>query len=273
MKIKTTALEIVQGDILKLSADALIVEGKLKAKPAKAQGVITAEIAGKNGAVTQESLRRAVSGALEQAMKAKAGSVVVGGLGANAKDFPVAGAAKILAQEILKAARFGKNAPKKIVVCLDNAALFKTYDTTIRGYVTHIQDDLGQGPYVTVDIIIELPEGIILIERSNPPYGWALPGGFLDYGESLEDCARREAKEETNMELVDLRQFHTYSDPKRDPRFHTVSTVFIAKGKGKPQFGDDAKGLKVIPYAELLKRDYAFDHKQVISDYLSLRKK
>ncbi len=127
-------------------------------------------------------------------------------------------------------------------------------------------------PFVTVDMIIELPQGMVVIERRNPPYGWALPGGFVDMGESLEDAARREAKEETNLDLEDLRQMHTYSDPKRDPRFHTVSTVFIAKGVGVPQSGDDAKNLKVVPYEDLLKIDYAFDHKQVVADYLKLRK-
>lgn len=128
-------------------------------------------------------------------------------------------------------------------------------------------------PFVTVDMIIELPDGVVIIERLNPPFGWALPGGFVDMGESLEDAARREAKEETNLDLEDLRQMHTYSDPKRDPRFHTVSTVFICRGVGVPQSGDDAKNLKIVPYADLLKIDYAFDHKQVVADYLKRRNK
>jgi 8-oxo-dGTP diphosphatase len=127
-------------------------------------------------------------------------------------------------------------------------------------------------PYVTVDIIIELPEGVVIIERLNPPSGWALPGGFVDIGESVEDAARRETKEESNLELENLRQMHTYSDPKRDPRFHTVSTVFIATGVGRPQSGDDAKNLKIVPYDDLLTLEYAFDHKQVIKDYLDIRR-
>ena len=90
----------------------------------------------------------------------------------------------------------------------------------------------------------------------------------MDYGESLEECARREAKEETDLDLEDLKQFHTYSAMGRDPRFQTVSTVFTAKGVGKPQFGDDAKGLKVIPKDQLLDLEYAFDHGDVIRDYL-----
>ena len=142
------------------------------------------------------------------------------------------------------------------------------FDKTVRRYLHHIQEDLGPDPYVTVDIIIECEEGIILIERSNPPYGWALPGGFLDYGESLEQAAIREAKEETNLDLINLRQFHTYSEPGRDPRYQTISTVFIAEGQGIPRSGDDAKGLKIVRYEDLPELDYAFDHKEIIKEYL-----
>ena len=78
-------------------------------------------------------------------------------------------------------------------------------------------------------------------------------------------------EKETNVDLVDLKQFSTYSEPTRDPRFHTVAVVFIAKGQGRPQFGDDAKGLKVVRYEDLLKLDYAFDHKKIIEDYLRSR--
>ena len=86
-----------------------------------------------------------------------------------------------------------------------------------------------------------------------------------------ERGVKREAKEETDLELLELKQFHTYSEPNRDPRFHTVSTVFIGKGIGKPQFGDDAKGLKIVKYADLRKLKYAFDHGKIIKDYLGLK--
>lgn len=186
-------------------------------------------------------------------------------------NFPLVGAAKILAQEILKLARQQK-APPKIIVRVSGQRTFEVFQKTIRGYLEHLQNDLGFGPYVTVDVIIELKPGIILIERSNPPYGWALPGGFVDYGESLEEAAVREVKEETNMDLAQLRQLHTYSDPHRDPRFPTISTVFVAQGIGRPKSGDDAKGLKVVGYQDLLKWDYAFDHQRVVKDYLRSRK-
>ncbi|MDD5060320.1 MAG: NUDIX hydrolase [Candidatus Omnitrophica bacterium] len=136
------------------------------------------------------------------------------------------------------------------------------------GYLDYVTTKLSGGPYVTVDVIIELTEGIVIIERSNPPFGWALPGGFVDYGESLEDAVTREAKEETGLELLQLKQFHTYSDPKRDPRFHTIGTVFTAKAKGTPKAGDDAQGIKIIKLSQIEKLEFAFDHKKILTDYL-----
>jgi ADP-ribose pyrophosphatase YjhB (NUDIX family) len=126
-----------------------------------------------------------------------------------------------------------------------------------------------KNPFPTVDIIIELegiPDSIVLIRRKNPPYGWALPGGFVDYGESLEHAAAREAKEETGLEVKLLRQFHAYSDPDRDPRFHTISTVFIAGAKGRPEGMDDA--LKAAVFMKNnLPSPIVFDHMQILNDY------
>ncbi len=92
-----------------------------------------------------------------------------------------------------------------------------------------------RNPLLTVDIIIEIDGKIVLIERKNPPHGWALPGGFVDYGESIESAAVREAAEETSLVVNLIEQFYTYSDPHRDPRHHTVSTVFIATAQGEPR--------------------------------------
>lgn len=122
-------------------------------------------------------------------------------------------------------------------------------------------------PLLTVDIIIEVDErGIVLIERKNPPHGWALPGGFVDYGESLESASVREAKEETSLDVHLIEQFHTYSDPNRDPRHHTVSTVFIARASGVPRGADDAKKAQIFT-EKGLPSPIVFDHARILIDY------
>lgn len=122
-----------------------------------------------------------------------------------------------------------------------------------------------KNPVPTVDIIIEIAGGIVLIERKNPPHGWALPGGFVDYGESFERAAVREALEETGLEVTLVRQFHTYSDPDRDPRQHTVSTVFIARASGRPHGSDDALQSRIFTRDTL--PDLVFDHRKILDDY------
>lgn len=126
-----------------------------------------------------------------------------------------------------------------------------------------------QNPVPTVDIIIELEEGgIVLIKRKNPPIGWAIPGGFVDYGESLEAAAIREAKEETSLDVILLGQMHTYSEPDRDPRQHTISTVFVARGKGIPVAADDAAEIGIFT-KDNLPDALMFDHEQIVTDYFN----
>jgi ADP-ribose pyrophosphatase YjhB (NUDIX family) len=127
-----------------------------------------------------------------------------------------------------------------------------------------------RNPVPTVDIIIRYGDGIVLIKRRNPPEGWALPGGFVDYGEPLEGAAVREAKEETGLTVRLLRQLHTYSDPGRDPRQHTITTVFIAEASGEAKAGDDAGELGVFNAGDL-PENIVFDHKQVLNDYFTGR--
>ncbi|WP_456397259.1 NUDIX domain-containing protein [Desulfurobacterium sp.] len=129
-------------------------------------------------------------------------------------------------------------------------------------------------PYLTVDGIINIQnekgefEGIVLIERKYPPVGLALPGGFVDYGETVEEAVIREMKEETGLDVVILKQFHVYSDPDRDPRQHTVSVVFECVARGKPKGADDAKRAIVIPYDEIPFEKIVFDHGKILRDYL-----
>jgi len=129
------------------------------------------------------------------------------------------------------------------------------------------QIEVYQNPIPTVDIIIEVEsKGVVLIKRKNPPYGWAIPGGFVDYGESLEEAAVREAKEETNLDVKLIRQFHTYSDPIRDPRHHSISTVYVAKAKGLPKAKDDAIDIGIFSESNLPEK-IAFDHRSILKDY------
>jgi 8-oxo-dGTP diphosphatase len=131
-----------------------------------------------------------------------------------------------------------------------------------------------RNPIPTVDIIIELVDQprrpIILIERKNPPHGWAIPGGFVDYGESVETAARREAQEEVRLTVELIEQFHVYSDPKRDPRQHTLSIVFIAQANGKPKAADDAKEVGVFHLWEIPEK-LCFDHDRILKDYRRYR--
>ena len=131
-----------------------------------------------------------------------------------------------------------------------------------------------QNPVPTVDLIIELihrpNRPILLIERLNQPYGWALPGGFVDYGESAETAAQREAKEETGLEVRLIEQFQVYSDPKRDSRLHTISIVFIATATGNPQAGDDAKNVGIFEPWQV-PTNLCFDHERILQDYWNYR--
>ncbi len=123
-------------------------------------------------------------------------------------------------------------------------------------------------PKLAVDCIVLIGNRVLLIKRKNPPLGWALPGGFVNYGETVESAVRREIKEETGLTLKNLRQFRVYSAPKRDPRGHCVSVVFVAEGKGKPKAGDDAGDFQLINLDAAVRLKLAFDHKRIIRDYL-----
>ena len=123
-----------------------------------------------------------------------------------------------------------------------------------------------RNPAPTVDAVILLPgDRVVLVRRRNPPLGWAIPGGFVDEGERLDVAAAREAAEETGLVVDGLMQFHTYSDPARDPRRHTVSTVFLARAAGEPRGGDDAAEARAFPW-DALPSPIVFDHREILAD-------
>ena len=127
-----------------------------------------------------------------------------------------------------------------------------------------------RNPYLTVDVVVEVGDGVVLIERGNEPLGWALPGGFVDYGEDPADAARREVLEETGLEVELLELLGTYGDPGRDPRQHNVSIVFVGRAEGQPIGGDDAARAGVFTRGEL-PSPLCFDHDRILADYAWLR--
>ena len=132
------------------------------------------------------------------------------------------------------------------------------------GFVT----ERHKNPLPTVDVIVNVGGKIVLVKRKNAPLCWALPGGFVDYGESAEDAAVREIREETGLEIEGLRQFRCYSDPDRDPRFHTLTVVFIASAAASPVADDDAAEAACFS-PDCMPFPLAFDHDRIINDYLA----
>lgn len=136
-------------------------------------------------------------------------------------------------------------------------------------------DGTYKNPKPTVDVLIELdgrPGELVFIERANEPKGFAIPGGFVDEGEWVADAAVREAKEETGLDIELLELFHVYSDPSRDKRTHTISTVFIARASGTPVGGDDAAGA-VVSAPDKLGKPLVFDHARIVADYVAYKQR
>jgi ADP-ribose pyrophosphatase YjhB (NUDIX family)/O-acetyl-ADP-ribose deacetylase (regulator of RNase III) len=267
MFIKTTQIKVVRGDIAGLKVDAIV--NPANSSPF-AKHIIRAKTMGQDGKTDEFKIRSSCRNSLILAEKLKTSSIAFPALGSEDANFPPVASAKIMAQELLRHLSENKSHLREIIFCLKDKKTYSVFEKNALGYLDYIVNKL-KSPFLTVDAIIQIKGGIVLIKRNNPPFGWALPGGFVDYGESLEQAVVREAKEETGLNITDLKQFHTYSDPDRDPRFHTVGTVFTAKAKGKPKAGDDAAGVKVASLKEINSLDFAFDHAQIIKDYIKYK--
>lgn len=284
MFIDNCELKIIQDDITDLAVDAIVnaannelvmgggVAISTSAGKLKARYVIHAATMGLDNKTDEIKIRNSCANALKAADKLKIKSVAFPALGCGVGGFPLKACAKIMAQQVWKHLREEKSGLSQIIFCMRDKEAYEIFEKNVNGYLQYMFTKQQAGPFVAVDAIIDMGAGIVIIERSNPPFGWALPGGFVDNYESLEDAVRREMKEETDLELLDLKQFHAYSKPGRDPRFHTIGVVFTAKGKGTPKAGDDAAGLEIIKLDEIDKINFAFDHKQIIKDYIEYKK-
>lgn len=143
---------------------------------------------------------------------------------------------------------------------------FNRFVKSFEPLLINLSSKTFKNPYPAVDIIIEKSKGVVLVYRKNFPQGWAMPGGFINYGESAEQAAIREAREETGLDIENLKFFGVFSEPGRDPRFHTISIVYSAKGKGRIKPGDDASKVKIFSKNNLPK-DIAFDHRKILFQF------
>ncbi|MFH1612949.1 MAG: macro domain-containing protein [bacterium] len=266
LKIRNKAGFKVQEEANKLApikiGEAVITSGgKLKAKY-----IIHAATMGMDFITNENIIRESTKNSFKVVKENNITSIAFPALGCGVGKFSKEQTAKILIEEAIF---FCQNSDflKKIVYVLYDEKSYKIFQNVIVEHLKTIQNKIFKYPLPTVDAIIKKDDKIILIERKNPPFGWALPGGFVEYGESLEQAIIREVKEETNLEIETLEQFHTYSAPNRDPRFHTITTVFIVSCKGKIKAQSDAQKVNEFNFNEL-PENMAFDHKKVINDWM-----
>ena len=309
MKIRGTEIVVIKGDITEIDAEAIVnaannkflmgggVAGAIK----RAGGKVIEEEALKQGPVevgeailtsagslkakyvvhaatmkmdfktNEDIIHKATYSSLLCAQENKITSLAFCALGCGVGRFSFEAASKIMAQEVFRYIwQIKEPTLEKIVFVLNSDEAFGVFQKNVISYLEYISKKISAGPFLTVDGIIEYRQGIVMIERSNPPSGWALPGGFVDYGESVEEAVAREVKEETSLDFVNFKQFKVYSQGDRDPRFHTASVVFIGEGKGSLKADSDAKGAGVFKLDSLPEK-IAFDHREVIREYIKFR--
>lgn len=250
---------------LKLSQAIITAAGNLNANY-----IIHTATMGTDLKTNEHILRKCIYNCLIIAEKNKITSLGFPALGCGTGKFPLTALAKIAAQEIYRYLQ-ERNKPffKKIIFVLKTQKNYNIFKKCFFPYLSHLTSVWERGPFLTVDGIIAYKGGVVMVKRSNPPFGWALPGGFVDYGESLEEAVKREVKEETGLDFYEVKQFKVYSHPRRDPRFHTVSVVFSGKGRGKLVSGSDASGVKIFNFKNL-PVEIAFDHREIINEFLKV---
>lgn len=273
--IKQKCGEIVQKECdklapIKVGSSVITSPGKLKI----CKYIIHSATMGMDFKTNEDYIRLATRTALEVAEKNNVKIISFPALGCGTGKFPYEKAAKVMAEEVAKHILENKETKiREIIFVLKDKKAYKIFSEIVPEHIGYINRKIGIYPIPTVDIIINVKtknkKGIVLVERKNPPYGWAIPGGFVEYNESLETAALREAEEETGLKVKNLKQFHTYSEPGRDPRFHTISTVFIAEADRLPKASSDAKRVVVATKEEILSNKYplVFDHKKILQDY------
>jgi len=221
----------------------------------------------------EEIVRKATYSSLICCQENKVSSVAFCALGCGVGRLSLEAVSKVMAQEVFRYQWEVKQPSlKKIIFVLNSDKSFEIFNKNVIEYLEYINKKISAGPFLTVDGIIEYEQGIVLIQRSNPPLGWALPGGFVDYGESVEEAVAREIKEETSLDFINFKQFKIYSKGDRDPRFHAASVVFIGEGKGNLKADSDAKGAGVFKL-DCLPEKIAFDHRKIIEDYIKFKTK
>lgn len=312
MKISYLELKIKRGDILEFSGDAIVnpantqlrmggglalsirkkggsqIEkwalkfGKIKKGEAvltpagrlKSKFIIHSATMGMDFRTNARVIRKALRSSLELAREKKFRSIAIPALGCGTGKFPISEFAQIAVEELIEYVQQASSL-RRVEFVLRSQRAFREFEERFKGYAGYLLRKLSSFPIPTVDAIVEISKDeILLIRRKNPPQGWALPGGFVEYNESLEDCVSREVEEEIGLKVVELRQFRTYSAPARDPRFHTISTVFILKTKGRPKAGSDASSLRIFKLNQLPpKSEFAFDHWQIIQDWIETERK
>lgn len=258
--------EAVKKGPVKVGESIITKAGKLKAKY-----VIHAATMGLDFKTDEDIIRKATASAINCAQKNNIASLAFCALGCGVGGFSYESASKIMAQEIFRYSNFcNKPNLKKIIFVLSDNKALDIFKRNICLYLDHLTKKMNEGPFVTVDGIIKYQGGIVLIERTNPPLGWALPGGFVDYGESVETAVVREVQEETNLVFKNFKLFKVCSAPNRDPRFHTVTIIFSGEGEGILKADSDAKNAKVFSLDQLPEK-IAFDHRQIIREYFDKR--